>query len=318
MAHEPRRNRDEDDRPTGFWKGLARDALVAGLIVAVFLGALYLYAGVWPPLVVVESSSMQHGSEASSLGVIDTGDMVFQQAASTRNSVITYIEGRANGYSTYGDYGDVIIFRRAGTATPIIHRAIMYVNLHANLTADVPDILLLPTTDWLARNAAGPTLVPMYLKELTILHMGYQHNLDLTFNFGVPPIPERTGYVTKGDNNADHDPFSGVPRLQDVQGRARGEIPWLGLVKLTIQPTDTCCRTWGDMEAPKNSWDSLLVTLMFLVALPFILEYVARGWTKFVSPHLPRIPWPWRKSKGPQAHPEEPGDSPEWEEEEPP
>src|SRR5207244_6109070 len=67
--------------------------------------------------------------------------------SSTRNSVITYIEGRANGYSTYGDYGDVIIFRRAGTATPIIHRAIMYVNLHANLTADVPDILLLPTTD---------------------------------------------------------------------------------------------------------------------------------------------------------------------------
>src|SRR5439155_960315 len=69
MAHEPRRDRDEDDRPTSFWKGLARDALVAGLIVAVFLGALYLYAGVWPPLVVVESSSMQHGNEASSLGV---------------------------------------------------------------------------------------------------------------------------------------------------------------------------------------------------------------------------------------------------------
>jgi len=318
MAHQVRRNRDEDDRPTSFWKGLARDALVAGLIVAVFLGALYLYAGVWPPLVVVESSSMQHGDLASSLGVIDTGDMVFQQAASTRDSVITYIEGRANGYSTYGDYGDVIIFRRAGMATPVIHRAIMYVNLHANLTADVPDILLLPTTDWLAWNAAGPTQVPMYLKNLTILHMGYQHNLDLTFNFRVPPIPERTGYVTKGDNNADHDPFSWVPRLQDVQGRARGEIPWLGLVKLTIQPTETCCRTWGDMEAPKNSWDSLLVTLMFLVALPFILEYAARGWTKFVSPHLPQIPWPWRKSKRPQEDPEDAGDSNDWEEEEPP
>src|SRR5438876_10939221 len=108
MAHEPRRNRDEeDDRPTSFREGLARDALVAGLIVGVFLGALYLYAGVWPPLVVVERSSMQRGNEASRLGVIDTGDMVFQRAASTRDSVITYVEGRANGYSTYGDYGDV-------------------------------------------------------------------------------------------------------------------------------------------------------------------------------------------------------------------
>src|SRR5947208_4034421 len=176
MAHEPRRDRDEDDRPTSFWKGLARDALVAGLIVAVFLGALYLYAGVWPPLVVVESSSMQHGSEASSLGVIDTGDMVFQQAASTRNSVITYIEGRANGYSTYGDYGDVIIFRRAGTATPIIHRAIMYVTLHADGTADGRDILLMPTTDWLPQDAPGATHGPMYLRELTLLTTGYRPN----------------------------------------------------------------------------------------------------------------------------------------------
>src|SRR5207302_2338353 len=67
MAHEPRRDRDEDDRPTSFWKGLARDALVAGLIVAVFLGALYLYAGVWPPLVVVESSSMRSEEHTSEL-----------------------------------------------------------------------------------------------------------------------------------------------------------------------------------------------------------------------------------------------------------
>src|SRR5256886_2101252 len=89
MAKKPRRKRDDEDRPESFWKELARDALVAGLIVTVFLGALYLYAGVWPPLVVVESSSMQHGSEASSIGVIDTGDMVFQQAASTRGSIIT-------------------------------------------------------------------------------------------------------------------------------------------------------------------------------------------------------------------------------------
>jgi len=312
MGNPPRRNRDDDDRPTSFWKGLARDALVAGLIVAVFLGALYLYAGVWPPLVVVESSSMQHGKQASSLGVIDTGDMVFQQSASTRGSVVTYIEGRASGYSTYGDYGDVIIFRRAGTPTPIIHRAIMYITLHANGTADVPDMSLLPTSEWVAQNGGGPTQVPMYLKELTVRSMGYQHNIDLTFKFGMFPLAERTGYVTKGDNNLDYDPLSSIPRLQDVQGRARGEIPWLGLVKLTLQPTDTCCMSWGDTEAPKNSWDSLLITLIFLIALPFILEYAARGWTKFVSPHLPQIRWPWRKSRGPQADPEEPGDAGDW------
>ena len=331
MAKKPRRERDDEDRPESFWKGLARDALVAGLIVTVFLGALYLYAGVWPPLVVVESSSMQHGSEASSLGVIDTGDMVFQQAASTRSSIITYIEGRATGYATYGDYGDVIIFRRAGTPTPIIHRAIMYITLHANGTADVPDILLLPRAEWVAQNATGTTQVPMYLKSLTIRHMGFEHNINMTFAFGAYPVGPRTGFVTMGDNNSfrqcrtqrddcrdGYDPISTMPRLEDVQGRARGEIPWLGLAKLTLQPTDTCCaKGWGDPEAPKNSWDSLLITLIFLVALPFILEFAARGWTKFVSPHLPEIHWPWRKSKAPlddQADPEGP---PDWEDQEP-
>jgi len=332
MPREPRRNRNDDDRPESFWKGLARDALVAGLIVAVFLGALYLYAGVWPPLVVVESSSMQHGNDASNLGVIDTGDMVFQQAASTRSSVITYIEGRASGYATYGDFGDVIIFRRAGTPTPIIHRAIMYIALHANGTADVPDILLLPTSEWVAQNGAGTTQVPMYLKSLTIRHMGFEHNINMTFTFGAFPLAQRTGFVTMGDNNSfrqcraqrddcrdGYDPLSSMPRLEDVQGRARGEIPWIGLVKLTLQPTDTCCaKGWGDPEAPKNSWDSLLITLIFLVALPFILEYAARGWTKFVSPHLPQIPWPWRKSKAPQEEGEDPGDAPDWEEVDPP
>src|SRR5438034_4572253 len=113
----------EDDAPEHFWRDLAKDAIIAGVIVAVFLGGLYVYAGVWPPLVVVESSSMSHSDAESKLGVIDTGDMIFQQSVSGRSAVVTYIEGRVTGYTTYGDYGDVIIFRRATSATPIIHRA---------------------------------------------------------------------------------------------------------------------------------------------------------------------------------------------------
>jgi signal peptidase I len=338
MPRDGRRNRKEGE-PENFWKGLARDALIAGLIVALFLGALYLYAGVWPPLVVVESSSMQHGDDASSLGVIDTGDMVFQQAAPTRGSVITYLEGRASGYSTYGDYGDVIIFRKSGAPTPIIHRAIMYVTIHVhgpvNATADVPDILLLDDSEWSAQNASGPTRNPNDLQSLTIRHMGFEHNIDLTFNFkSTTSTVDRTGYVTMGDNNLvescgqrnpcseGYDPIAGMPRLQDIQGRARGEIPWFGLIKLTLEPTDSCCPYgWGStgrMGAPKNSWDSLLITLIFLVALPFILEFAGRGWKKFVSPHLPKIPWPWRKSKAPGPDPGELGTDPDSEESEPP
>lgn len=103
-----------------------------------------------------------------------------------------------------------------------------------------------------------------------------------------------------GDQNAYESPLAydtgWLPRQEDVIGRARGEIPWFGLLKLALQPTDSCCSLgWGDPEAPKNSWDSLLASLIFLFALPFILEYAGRGWTKYVAPRLPEIRWPWRR-----------------------
>ena len=319
MPRDRGRNPEGDDKPESFWKGLARDAFIAGIIVALFLGVLYAYAGVWPPLVVVESSSMQHGDLGSSIGVIDTGDMVFQQSAPTRSSIVTYLEGRASGYATYGDYGDVIIFRRPGSPTPVIHRAIMYITLHANGTADVPDITGLPTSEWNALNATGPTRVPMFLRSLTIRHMGFEHNINLTFTFGGISVgPDRIGFVTMGDNNSyrqcrlqptdcpdGYDPLSWLPNLQDVHGRARGEIPWLGLIKLTLAPTESCCNGWGDPEAPRNSWDGLLGTLIFLVALPFILEYAGRGWMKYVSPRLPEIRWPWKRKVESKSDPTE-------------
>src|SRR5439155_756042 len=93
------RNDEEDEESEGLWKGLVRDLLVAGIIVVIVLVGIYVYTGVWPPLVVVESQSMQHSGTESHFGVIDTGDMVFQQAAPNRADVVTYLEGRASGYA---------------------------------------------------------------------------------------------------------------------------------------------------------------------------------------------------------------------------
>ncbi len=316
----PRDDPEEEEAPENVWLGLARDLLVAGVIVAVFLASMYAYAGTWPPLVVVESSSMQHSGQESFLGVIDTGDMVFQQAAPTRSSIITYIGGRASGYSTYGDYGDVIIFNRPGDPTPVIHRAIMYVTIRTNGTADVPDLALL-TSDWSATDDAGlPTTSPYFVQTVTIHNMGFNHRFNITFDFrttgSLVRFAPRSGYVTMGDQNAylacaislncgappnriPYD-YGWMPRQSDVIGRARGEIPWFGLLKLTLSPTDSCCYSWGDPEAPKNSWDSLIVGLIFLFALPFLLEFAGRGWTKYVAPRLPKVRWPWRR-KGPGA-----------------
>jgi len=307
---------DDEPKPENAWWGLLRDVLVALVIVAVFLAAMYAYAGVWPPLVVVESSSMQHADRESFLGVIDTGDMVFQQAAPTRASVITYLEGRASNYATYSDYGDVIIFNRPGNPTPVIHRAIMYVTIHVNGTADVPDLALL-SSDWSATDDVGlPTTSPYFVQTVTIHRMGFNHNLGITFDFrtggSLSRFAPRSAYITMGDQNAYlacaifADPCRAsvpydtgwMPRQSDVIGRARGEIPWFGLLKLTLQPTDSCCPGgWGDPEAPKNSWDALLVSLIFLFALPFLLEFAGRGWSKYVAPRMPKIRWPWPRKR---------------------
>ena len=314
------RNDEEDEESEGLWKGLVRDLLVAGIIVVIVLVGIYVYTGVWPPLVVVESQSMQHSGTESYFGVIDTGDMVFQQAAPNRADVVTYLEGRASGYATYGDYGDVIIFRHASDPTPVIHRAIMYVTLHNNGTYATADVdRLSQLTGWEATTDSGPITCPptcsgLYLRTLTIHRMGFRQNLGITFDFANSFLffAPRSGYITMGDYNAafiscatpPFDPCAGTPYDRqwlpvqgDIIGRARGEFPWFGLLKLTLQPTITCCSGWGDPEAPKNSWDSLVVSLVVLFAFPFILEYAARGWKKYVSPRLPEIRWPWRRAK---------------------
>jgi len=303
----------EEEEDKGGWKAWARDIAVAVIIMVVILGGIWAYTQVWPPLVVVESSSMQHGHTSSAVGVIDTGDLVLVQTAPAPSDVVTYLEGRASGYTTYGDYGDVIIFRiyaRPG-ATPIIHRAIMYVTPNGTDAADVPDLAALPRSQWQGVDRLSrPTNSPYGLTSVWIREMGYNHDLNITFDLAyfaskmsVEPSSRRgTGYITMGDNNAydqcqTKDPCNPgpydkgwFPIQSDIIGHARGEIPWFGLIKLLLSPAPGgCCQSWGDSGAPRNSWDSLAISLVFLIALPFIVEGGAWAWSTYA--------WPWIKPR---------------------
>src|SRR3990172_3971719 len=73
----------------------ARDLLIAFIIVALVMAALFAYARVWPPMVVVDSASMQHSNTESSIGVIDTGDLVLVQAVGVAPDVVTYLDATA-------------------------------------------------------------------------------------------------------------------------------------------------------------------------------------------------------------------------------
>ncbi len=309
---EPKKEREGAGKAN--WKSWARTA--GGIVIAlgVVLGSIYAYTGVWPPLLIAESSSMQHGDTTSHIGTIDTGDLVLVQAASTRADVITYIQGRSIGYSTYGDSGDVIVFRLAQnpSATPIIHRAVMYL-IPNGTGADVPDLADLPTTEWQGYRDGVRVSGTGDLTTVTVHHMGYDHDLDITFDLSyfVQSFPGHAGYITMGDNNAYHDcsrqpipcttPYdtSWFPAQGDIIGHARGEIPWFGLVKLVLLPTATCAHGWADPCAPLNSWDDLALGFAVIFTFPFIIEGAAWVWSTCAWPLIgPRLPRIWGKTHG--------------------
>jgi signal peptidase len=104
-----------------FWIGLLRDFLFVLIVVAVFSSISYIVMGRFSPMVAVESGSM--------IPHIQIGDIIFVESAD-RTKITTYNEGKESGYSTFDEYGDVILYKPRGRdgVTPIIHRAMYYVN----------------------------------------------------------------------------------------------------------------------------------------------------------------------------------------------
>lgn len=265
---------------------LARDIALAAVLVAVIFGGMFAYTQVWPPVVVVESESMQHSGTQSFLDTVDTGDIVLVQHVSSKDGVVTWVEGHATGYKTYGEFGDVIIFERPRGApgeAPIIHRPILYMLYNATSRSyDAPSLATLDRGWWSATNASGTLSAPYGITgTISMNHLGFGGDRTGTINVALflSANYSTDGYVTMGDNNAytsGFDPWLVSHTL--VIGRARGEIPWFGLIKLTVSPTATgCCPGgWGDTGpagAPKNSWDSLATSLLLIPVGIFLADY---------------------------------------------
>ncbi|KAA0004178.1 MAG: S26 family signal peptidase [Thermoplasmata archaeon] len=244
---------------------LIRDVIIAIAIVGVILAALWAYTGQFPhtPMVVVTSSSMMHDNEPfGRIGTIDPGDLVLVKKVYSKNDIITRGDPQHphTKHKTYGDYGDVIIYYPMGDTdrTPIIHRAICWVQKNSDDTYDVPEY-----------GIHGATSV-----DIPDLHLsGYK--------------PKYSGFITKGDNNEypDQTPNGGIceqpVQLKWIVGKARGELPWFGLIKLVFPPGNTEGQ-WGYngddavkigyAVAPKDEWICLGISLFFIIVLPSSLD----------------------------------------------
>ncbi|MHB1261261.1 MAG: S26 family signal peptidase, partial [Thermoplasmatota archaeon] len=189
----------------------------------------------------VESGSMMHCSNGigiefgrdcdspfARLGTIDPGDLILVKDVDGTGDIGTKVE---DGKSRYGGPGDVIVFRPDGltSRTPVIHRALFYLEVNSDDTFTIAALGLSHVND----------LDDPRIQELG-LGSGYADTLrdSRLTPFCGPAGPGRSGFITRGDNNpgADQGAHSGIAncpiQVQWILGQARGQIPWLGLVKL--------------------------------------------------------------------------------------
>jgi signal peptidase I len=291
----PAEDSDEEEepprKPPVYWR--ARDSLyfeplVALAIVIVLVAGMYAYTQNWPPVYVIESDSMQHGPN-DVLGVINTGDLVLAQKTSF-GSIVDYIEGLRTGFSTYGEYGDVLLYHpNGGGSTPIIHRAIVYLEYNPNGSYDVPELAGLPCgnasnavystpgTDSSAGANCGTTDLT---GTLDLYRIGW-NPVNVSISFASPGLGDHSGFLTMGDNNivctgsnclGAPDQVQGFSTLVEpgwIIGVARGMIPWFGALKLALEGNAG--------EVPAQSWQFLGLTVAGAILLAFGIHYALRA-----------------------------------------
>jgi len=259
--------------------GLLRDVTIAVIIMLIIIGTLWAYTGNWPPMVVVESSSMMHG-EDSDVGVIDTGDLVLVKKTEGKKDITTYFEGKNKDYKTYGDYGDVIIYEKDGINpdeaadmglnpdfyTPVIHRVILWLEYdEEDNNFNIPELNLydLPLD--------GTVTVDMNFHAHNVNDEDGPLTLDLEDIKNRMGNDIHSGFITHGDNNPreaiDQLGTSSPVKPDWVIGKAKGEMPWFGLIKLYIS---------GNINdrnpAPPSSVNMLIFTIALLIVIPIAAD----------------------------------------------
>ncbi len=239
----------------------AKDVGIAiGSVVIVFL-LTFAYSGNWPPMVVIESGSMEHDNNPlyeepgyTHIGTIDTGDLVIVKKAE-KEDIVTYLQGKKTGYKKYGDYGDVIVYYKNGIrekdglpVTPVIHRAMAWVEV----------------VDKENKEYYIPEIDQTFYNKIELAEIGLgggAHIKDL----------ENSGYITKGDSNGNphpdqlthYDINGNVVQPVDpdwVIGMARGELPWFGLIKLKVTQPENYDR--APPECRSMLWFSVVLILL--------------------------------------------------------
>lgn len=282
-----------------------RNTLIVICVILILLIGAYsgikAYSGVSPPFTVINSGSMMHSSD-SQIGIIDTGDMIVVKDPDSL-TIHTYVDGEKSGYRKFGEYGDVIVYKKPNQN--IIHRAMLHMELKSSSSAAV--VWYIPSlkdyNHWAMSNTSAfepsDTLKAECWNdetcELTITgansncffwltDVGYA-KLNVSINLyqlGYNKTVGYAGYLTKGDNastNTRFDQTSGIYDSKLVEDKiiksvAMMEIPWLGSIKLMVNGNGS--------NVPTNSKISLFISLLALIALVIAVSVL----TSYISKRM--------------------------------
>ncbi len=255
-------------RASGSSKRLSHKEIAGIIVILVILSgvaAIFAYSDNWPPVFVVESESMEH-SQNWTLGTINTGDVVMaKNIHSSISNVVTYIQGRETNYSTYGEFGNVILYDSPNGI--IIHRAMFYLSWNGSN----------PVVD----GYHGQSWITVTQNAVVINDVGFTHR-NLIVRIGG--MTGQDGFITVGDYNlahsailntsvnayiaADQNVFGFAPVSPGkVVGKAFGQIPWVGLIKLNILKLGG---GWSQSnEVPNNAYTYLGITIAIILVAAF-------------------------------------------------
>ena len=181
-----------------------RETLVSVTVVALVGLLLFGASGVWPPMVAVQSGSMEPHMYRGDLVFVSEPGRYAPAAAHTGTGVVTLQNGTGAGHRSFGGYGSVVVYDDPTSAgAPVIHRAHLWVDAGEN---------------WYGR--ADPAY----------------HRADSCAELPNCPAPH-AGFVTKGDDNAVYDQVNGLSepvRPDWIVGVAQVRLPYLGYVRLWL------------------------------------------------------------------------------------
>lgn len=179
---------------------------VIGTVAAI--GALlFLLTGTWPPMVAIESGSMEPVVERNDIVVVTDTDRYVGVGSEGTTGVVTAYSGEKTGYESLGGAGDVIVYESVQSQgkIQIIHRAMFWVDEGEN---------------WVDSEKVNQS----YIRGASCSQVA---------NCPAP----HSGFITKGDANPVYDQAGGISspvKPEWVRAKAGVRIPYLGWLRLSV------------------------------------------------------------------------------------